>query len=116
MAKTPTTARIDALLAQKNISKAQFYEDCQITSASYSQWNTGKTAPKMKNIYRIAEYLETTPEYLLTGIEVQKNKPTTEIGDELSDVKREAWNVIQDMDEETLEKFIKMAKAVLGEL
>lgn len=46
----------------------------------------------------------------------QKNKPTTEIGDELSEAKREAWSVIQEMDDETLERFLKAAKAMLGEL
>lgn len=55
------------MLAKKNISKAEFYEKCNLTSASYSNWNTGKTRPKMKNIEKIARFLGVTSEYLLYG-------------------------------------------------
>ena len=57
MVKSPTVAKINALLAEKGISKKQFYKDCEITSASFSLWNTGKTNPTMKNLKIIAEYL-----------------------------------------------------------
>lgn len=117
MAKTPITARIDSLLAQKGVSKAQFYQDCAITSASYSQWNTGKTTPREKNLYRIAEYLGTTVEYL-TGITENPDKekePTAINGDELTPVKREAYNLISQMSDEDLERFIRIARAILGD-
>ena len=67
MDRSPIVARINTLLAKKNISKAEFYEKCNLTSASYSNWNTGKTRPKMKNIERIARFLGVTSEYLLYG-------------------------------------------------
>ena len=67
MDRSPIVTRINALLAKKNISKAEFYEKCNLTSASYSNWNTGKTRPKMKNIERIARFLGVTSEYLLYG-------------------------------------------------
>jgi transcriptional regulator with XRE-family HTH domain len=65
--RSPIVTRINALLAKKNISKAEFYEKCNLTSASYSNWNTGKTRPKMKNIEKIARFLGVTSEYLLYG-------------------------------------------------
>ena len=67
MDRSPIVTRINALLAKKNISKAEFYEKCNLTSASYSNWNTGKTRPKMKNIERVARFLGVTSEYLLYG-------------------------------------------------
>lgn len=67
MDRSPIVTRINALLAKKNISKAEFYEKCNLTSASYSNWNTGKTRPKMKNIEKIARFLGVTSEYLLYG-------------------------------------------------
>lgn len=67
MDRSPIVTRINTLLAKKNISKAEFYEKCNLTSASYSNWNTGKTRPKMKNIERIARFLGVTSEYLLYG-------------------------------------------------
>ena len=76
MSNSPIVARIYGLLAEKVIPKQKFYEDCGITSASYSLWNKGKTTPRMKNLETIAQYLGTTTEYLLTGIEETKKAPT----------------------------------------
>ena len=61
------------LLAERGIDKKKFYEDCGITSASYSLWNTGKTNPRMKNLEIIADYLHVPVSYLLEGKE-QKEK------------------------------------------
>lgn len=62
-------ARINTLLAKKDITKAEFYEKCGVTSASFSQWNTGKAKPRLKNIERIANFLGVSSEYLLYGEE-----------------------------------------------
>lgn len=66
--KSPIVARINSLLAEQDIKKQTFFEDCGITSASFSQWNTGKTVPRMKNLEVIAKYLRTSTNFLLTGI------------------------------------------------
>jgi transcriptional regulator with XRE-family HTH domain len=65
--KSPIVIRINSLLAKKGITKAEFYEKCALTSASYSQWNTGKTKPRLQTIERIAEFLRVPSEYLLYG-------------------------------------------------
>ena len=98
MARIAITARIDALLMQRNITKTKFYEDCGITSASYSQWNTGKTTPRMKNIVRIAEYLKVSPEYLMTGDETKK-EPTADNNSELNYDDAELLNAFKKADE-----------------
>ena len=67
MGTSPIVMRINALLAEKGISKNQFYKDCKITSASFSLWNTGKTFPRENSLQRIADYLDTTTDYLRTG-------------------------------------------------
>ena len=67
MANSPVVARINALLAEKGISKQSFYSACGITSASYSLWNTGKTQPRMKNLEIIADFLDVPVSYLLEG-------------------------------------------------
>lgn len=76
MGNSPIVSRINGLLAEKGISKRDFYRDCGITSASYSLWNTGKTTPRMKNLEVIANYLETTTDYLLTGLGEKEKAPT----------------------------------------
>ena len=85
MGNSPIVSRINGLLAEKGISKRDFYRDCGITSASYSLWNTGKTTPRMKNLEVIANYLETTTDYLLTGLGEKENAPTQEGEREIDD-------------------------------
>lgn len=78
MGNSPVVNRINALLAEKGIQKRAFYKDCGITSASYSLWNTGKTTPRMKNLEVIADYLNTTTDYLLTGLGEKEKMPTSD--------------------------------------
>lgn len=83
MAKSPIVTRINMLLAERGISKKDFYKDCEITSASYSLWNTGKTQPRMKNLQRIAEYLgvsvaDLLPDGAVIQEEDAKKAPTGE--------------------------------------
>ena len=79
MVTSPIVARINALLAEKGISKKQFYKDCGITSATFSLWNTGKTFPREKTLKVIADYLGTTVEYLRTGAPDKKENPAGEV-------------------------------------
>ena len=85
MGNSPIVSRINGLLAEKGISKRDFYRDCGITSASSSLWNTGKTTPRMKNLEVIANYLETTTDYLLTGLGEKEKAPTQEGEREIDD-------------------------------
>ena len=78
MGNSPIVSRINGLLAEKGIAKRNFYQNCGITSASYSLWNTGKTTPRMKNLEVIAEYLGTTTDYLLTGLGEKEKAPSPE--------------------------------------
>ena len=85
MGSSPIVGRINALLAEKGISKQSFYKDCGITSASYSLWNTGKTTPRIKNLETIAKYLNTTVDYLLTGLgekEAKAQPPAQQVSDD----------------------------------
>lgn len=88
MGNSPIVNRINGLLAEKGIQKKDFYKDCGITSASYSLWNTGKTAPRKKNLNIIARYLGTSTDYLLTGLGekapvTEKNEGNMTIGERI---------------------------------
>lgn len=72
MGKSPIVARINSLLAAKGISKQDFYAQCGITSATLSQWNTGKTRPRIKTLQSIADFLDTSVDYLMTGSHVSE--------------------------------------------
>lgn len=71
--------RIDICIAEAGIPRERFYKESGISSASYSQWNTGTHAPTKKKLSCAARYLGVTLEYLLTG-NSQKETPATETG------------------------------------
>ena len=77
MLKSPIVARINTLLAQKGIQKKDFFSACGITSATFSQWNTGEIkSPRKKSLKRVADFLGVSVEYLLYGDgEEKENAP-----------------------------------------
>lgn len=113
MGNSPVVNRINALLAEKGIQKQDFYKNCGITSASYSLWNTGKTTPRMKNLETIADYLNTTTDYLLTGLG-QKEKASAQEDerelDGLSDIYFSLAKDLQDakIDPEDIRNFARI--------
>ena len=48
---------VQAELARKGISKAEFYEKTGISSATFSQWRTGKYNPTRDKIRAISNFL-----------------------------------------------------------
>jgi len=59
--------RIELRIAELGISKADFYKKSGISSASYSQWNTGKYKPTDAKLQKAAEALGVSFEYLRYG-------------------------------------------------
>ena len=117
MYKSPIVARINGLLAEKGIQKQKFYEDCNITSASYSLWNKGKTTPRMKNLETIAHYLGTTTEYLLTGLEGTKKAPTQEGEREIDDRKMKVsffGGLADGLSDEKIDEYYDDARSYIG--
>ena len=76
--------RIEMRVAELGMTKEEFYEKSGISSASYSQWNTGTHTPTKKKMAQAAAALNVSLEYILTG-EEQKEKPTTVSGSELDE-------------------------------
>lgn len=103
-------ARIELLLAQKEMSKEEFYAKSGISSASYSQWNTLTHKPTQKKLGAAANCLGVSLDYLLFGFE-QKEKPTTQEGSELDPRRREAWKLLNSLSDEKLEKVLVILRA-----
>jgi transcriptional regulator with XRE-family HTH domain len=71
--------RIELRLAELGMSKADFYKQSGISSASYSQWNTGKYKPSDMKLKSAAECLGVSFEYLCYGnAQNTKKSPTTD--------------------------------------
>ena len=118
MGNSPIVSRINGLLAEKGISKRDFYQDCGITSASYSLWNTGKTTPRMKNLEVIADYLETTTDYLLTGL-VEKEKAPTQEGEReigFDDFTYAFYEESKDLPDEKKKMLLEMARFMKADI
>ena len=89
-------SRYEAILREKQISKGALYTACGISDAAVSQWRKGKTAPSMKSIGRIADFLGVTPEYLLTGVETQKAPALTE--KDRRDVAKDVYQIMESLE------------------
>lgn len=59
--------RIEMLVAQRGYGKEAFYELSETSSASFSQWKTGAHKPSIQKLSKIAEVLNVTVEYLVSG-------------------------------------------------
>lgn len=68
--------RIELRLAELGMSKAEFYEKSGISSASYSQWNTGKYNPSRAKLQQAASVLGLDLDYLGFGFAQVEKTPT----------------------------------------
>lgn len=66
--------RIEIRLTELGMSKADFYKNSGISSASYSQWNTGMYNPSPKKLKSAAECLGLSYDYLCYGSNEEKEK------------------------------------------
>lgn len=60
-------ARINLCIEKKGWTKEDFYAKSGITSASFSQWHTGRHNPTKKKLMQAADCLDVSLEYLLFG-------------------------------------------------
>ena len=67
--------RIELRLTELGMSKADFYKISEISSASYSQWNTGMYKPSEKKLRSAAQCLGVSYEYLRYGTEKNEKAP-----------------------------------------
>jgi len=88
--------RIELRLAELGMSKAEFYERSGISSASYSQWNTGKYNPSMSKLHQAADVLDLDFDYLCYGLAQTENAPTLTEKDE-RDIARDLERIMSQL-------------------
>ena len=96
---------VDRLFA---LVDSKFPEQLGITPSIVSEWRRGKSESftKQKYIGKIAEILNTTTEYILTG---KEERPSTE-GDE----RPECWDLLTREEREKAREYIEMLIAARG--
>lgn len=103
--------RNDLGIKQKDVAAA-----INVDRTTYNRYENGSSEPNLETLSKIADFFGTTVDYLLgrtDDISGEKNKPHAENGAELTDAKAEAWQLIQDMDDDTIRKLVTIAKTAL---
>ena len=59
--------RINTLLRQKKISKAEFYKDLNLPNNATTGWGKRNQIPSAETVYKIANYFDVSMEYLMEG-------------------------------------------------
>lgn len=65
---TSIVKRIKSLLIKNGKTMQDLIRDCKISGAAISQWNTGRTTPRMRKLEEIAKYLGTDVAFLAYGV------------------------------------------------
>ena len=73
--------RIEMRISELGMAKADFYKQSGISSASYSQWNTGLYRPSEKKLRSAAECLGVSYEYIRYGASADNEKAPTNSGE-----------------------------------
>lgn len=108
----PIVKRIEVLLAVKEATKADFYKQTGVSSATYAQWNANQYKPSRKKLQAIAEYFGVTVDYLLTG--EQKENPTSVAADGVDELDKEALNIMHQLPLEKRAAGLAMLRGLLN--
>lgn len=66
----PFAQILNNLLTERGLSNYQISKDTGISDSLIGYWRQGKRIPKADNLLQLANYLEVSTDYLLTGTEV----------------------------------------------
>ena len=75
------------LLDEKGLKNADVARATGISNMTLSDWKRGKSVPKSDKMRKIAEYLNVSVDYLMTGNEMEFTAEMAEIDLELSQMK-----------------------------
>ena len=115
MLKSPIVARINTLLAQKGIQKKDFFSACGITSATFSQWNTGEIkSPRKKSLKRVADFLGVSVEYLLYGDGEEKESAPDPKTEGVSPTVQELFDFIDTATDAELNELLRYAQFLMS--
>lgn len=101
---------IEIRLKEMGITKKQFYRDTGISSATFSQWNTGMFAPSGKSLKIVSEYINVSISEL-TG-ETKKESPPHS-GEPVGPNKRALLDLVETMSDEEMGALLEIVRATL---
>lgn len=64
-------------LKEKGLTAYKVAKATGITQSTLSDWKRGRSTPKTENMQKIADFLDTTVEYLMTGKDIAPTDPVS---------------------------------------
>lgn len=103
--------KINALLFKLGMTGADLERLIGVSNSVYSQWNTKTTKPSKKSLAKVAVALNVDISEIMPDPK-KKEKPTTQQGGELSPLRQEAWELLNSLSDEKLEKALVILRTV----
>lgn len=104
---------------EKGLKDADVVKATGITKSTFSDWKSGRSKPKQDKLQKIADFLEVSVDYLMTGEEKEGDKyylndETAQVAQEIFENKelRVLFDVQRDMEPEDLKALHNMALAL----
>ena len=104
---------------EKGLKDADVVKATGITKSTFSDWKSGRSKPKQDKLQKIADFLEVSVDYLMTGEEKEGDKyylndETAQVAQEIFENKelRALFDVQRDMEPEDLRALHQMALAL----
>ncbi len=110
----------EKLCKERGITAYRVSKDTGISTATLSDWKTGKSHPKADKIRILADYFGVSPEYIATGVEESQhhtyytNETTARMAEDMATNPelRALYDVQRDMEPEDLKALYTMALAL----
>ena len=99
MTKSSITERISAVLEEKGLKRGDFYQHCGIIAQNFFNWKMNSSIPAADTAIKMAEYLNVSVKWLITGEDDikfrQDERELLEAYNQLDDARKKAalWAV-----------------------
>lgn len=109
--------RLEELISEKHITKAQFLKECGFGGNSFSNWKNSKTGyPTEVYLTKIANYFDVSVEYLKgkTDDRGQKKSPAQMDGAGVDDELRRIWDDSTEAERKAIVSFYETIRGLRG--
>lgn len=113
-------ARLRYLRKSENTTQQELADSIGVAKSTISMYENGQREPDFETLEALADHFNVDMRTFFPGngspvgfSSAQKESPTPG-GVELTPTQQKAWEFIQQMDDEALERFIAAAKALMG--
>ena len=104
--------RIRELRKQHGITAKKLGEAINAAESTASFYETGKRAPDYDTLCSIADYFNVSVDYLLGREDSQKEKPADDVGEPMSPLDKELYDLLSTLSIEEKEMLLASIKAV----